>query len=124
MEYRKAELDDINGLIDIRLSYLEADQGKLKEEDVKKLKEYLPEYYEEHLGKDLISYIAVDEGRIVASTFLVIITRPANPHFITGKTGEVLNVYTAPEYRSMGVASHLIKMMLKDAEKMNLSYVE
>lgn len=124
MNYRKASTKDIKELVRIRLEYLKDDYGVLSEKQIKELSCSLPVYYKNHLGKDIIIYVAEDRERIVSSAFLLIVEKPANPSFITGKTGDVLNVYTDPEYRRKGIAGNLIGMLLKDSKEMNLAYVE
>jgi len=52
------------------------------------------------------------------------VERPANPSFPTGKIGNILNVYTRPEYRRRGLAGRLMDMMREDAKQYNLSYLE
>lgn len=124
MEFRKAAISDISQLVEMRLGYLKADHGSLTEEVVTKLKGSLPAYFENHLGKDMIIFAAADGAEIVSTVFLLIVEKPANPSFITGKTGTVLNVYTKPKYRKKGLAGKLMKMMIDYAKEMELSFVE
>lgn len=84
----------------------------------------LPSYYEKHLNKDLIVYVARDEMDIASCTFLLIVEKPMSPSFITDKTGTVLNVYTKSEYRKKGYAKKLITMMLEDAKAEGVSIIE
>ena len=60
----------------------------------------------------------------MASVFLVIFEKPANPLFTTGKTGTILNVYTKKEYRRQGLAAKLLEMAIEEAKKRNLSYLD
>jgi N-acetylglutamate synthase-like GNAT family acetyltransferase len=76
------------------------------------------------LGTDFHAYIAENEGEIIASVFLVIQELPANTNFITGKIGNILNVYTRPEYRMKGIAKQLLNNMIGEARTKNLSYLE
>lgn len=50
--------------------------------------------------------------------FLLITEKPANPSFVSGRTGTVLNVYTKPEYRRLGIARSLMRELLAEAEKL------
>lgn len=124
MDFRKAVIKDIPQLVEMRLGYLKEDHGSLTEEEITKISDSLLVYYQNHLGKDMNIYLAADGTEIVSTVFLLVVEKPANPSFITGKTGTVLNVYTKPQYRQKGLAGSLMKMMLDDAEKMKLSYVE
>lgn len=61
---------------------------------------------------------------MIASVFLFLSEKPANPAFITGKTGTILNVYTKPNYLGQGIAKKLMEMAIANAKKLDLSYLE
>jgi ribosomal protein S18 acetylase RimI-like enzyme len=123
MVLRKADLNDVAALVKIRLAYLEDDFG-LSEEQLSRLRSQLPEYFKNHVERDMIAYIAEEDREFISSVFLLIIEKPANPSMITGRIGNILNVYTKPEYRRRGLAGQLLKQAVKDAEDMELSYLE
>jgi predicted GNAT family acetyltransferase len=83
---------------------LQEDLGVISAKDLEVIQGSLPLYYEKHLNKDLIVYVVRNEMDIVSCAFLLIVEKPMSPSFITGKTGNVLNVYTKPEYRKKGYA--------------------
>lgn len=122
MKFEKATIKDINMLTDLRLAYLQEDLGIITYKQL--IQESLPGYYEKHLNKDLIVYVARNEMDIVSCAFLLIVEKPMSPSFITGKTGIVLNVYTKPDYREKGYAKKLITTMLEDAKADGLSIIE
>ena len=122
MKFEKATIKDINMLTDLRLAYLQEDLGVITDKQL--IQESLPGYYEKHLNKDLMVYVARDDEDIIACAFLLIVEKPMSPSFITGKTGTVLNVYTKPEYRNKGYAKKLMTMMLEDATAQDVSVIE
>ena len=122
MIFEKATIKDINGLTDLRLAYLQEDLGVITDKEL--IQESLPGYYEKHLNKDLMVYVARDEEDIVSCAFLLIVEKPMSPSFITGKTGTVLNVYTKPGYRHRGYAKELMTMMLEEATAQDVSVIE
>ena len=122
MKFEKATIKDINGLTDLRLAYLQEDLGVITDKEL--IQESLPGYYEKHLNKDLMVYVARDDEDIVSCAFLLIVEKPMSPSFITGKTGTVLNVYTKPEYRNKGYAKKLMTMMLEEATAQDVSVIE
>lgn len=124
MNIRKATSADIDELVKIRIAYLKEDYGDLSFEQVDILKKKLPEYYSNHIQSDMIAYIAEENNKIISSVFLVIIEKPSNPSFMSGKIGDILNVYTAPEYRKQGIAGQLMKLAIDEAKEMELSYLE
>lgn len=124
MIFDKATKKDIGKLTELRISYLQEDLGVVSNKNLELMQATLPSYYEKHLNKDLIVYVARDEMDIVSCAFLLIVEKPMSPSFITGKTGTVLNVYTKSEYRKRGYAKKLITMMLKYAKVEGVSVIE
>lgn len=124
MIFEKASIEYCEQLVKLRILYLTEDHGTLSSEDTKRISDSLPDYYKKHLNKDLFVYICRNENEIVSCCFLLVTEKPANPDFINGKTGTVLNVYTKPEHRKKGYARKLIESMLADAKTMELDYVE
>lgn len=124
MTFKKATLQDISTLTDLRIAYLQEDLGDITESDYKLIKKSLPSYYEKHLNKDLFVYVARTGKGIVSCAFLLVVEKPMSPFFITGKTGTVLNVYTKPEYRKKGYAKKLMEIMLEDAMMLDLSTID
>ena len=124
MIFDKATIEDIGVLTDLRIAYLNEDLGVISNENLELMQASLPSYYEKHLNKDLMAYVARDEMDIVSCAFLLIAEKPMSPSFITGKTGTVLNVYTKSEYRKRGYAKKLITMMLEDAKAEGVSVIE
>lgn len=124
MIYEKACTNDIEQLTGLRLKYLLDDYGEIPENTLVAIKDKLPAYFREHLNKDLFVFVCRDNDIIVSCVFLYVSEKPSNPSFVNGKTGTVMNVYTEPAYRRKGIAGELIRMMLSEAEKMQLDFVE
>lgn len=124
MTFEKADIQDISALTNLRIAYLQEDLGTIIDNDLYLIKASLPVYYEKHINKDLLVYVARDEDDIVSCAFLLIVEKPMSPSFITGKTGTVLNVYTKPECRGQGYAKKLMTMMLEDAAAQDVSVIE
>lgn len=119
-----AASDDLKHVIDMRIAYLKEINNKLSDKENNALLKHLPDYYQRHMGKDFFAYLAMDGDQPASTVYLLIIERPANLNFITGKTAILLNVYTYPEYRKKGFASVLLSMAVEDARKLNVSNIE
>ena len=102
MNIRTATKDDIPTLIDFRFSYLHDDVGELTPEQTEKLNKQLPDYFDRHIGQDFTAYITIE--------------KPANTHFINGKTAVLMNVYTKEKFRRQGVASSILHRLIADAK--------
>lgn len=124
MVIRKATNIDLYELIKIRIAYLKEDYGNISPQQIIGLRKQLPEYYINHIEKDMIAYIAEENNEIISSVFLVIIEKPSNPTFMSGKIGNILNVYTKPQYRKQGIAGQLLKLVIDESKGMNLAYLE
>jgi N-acetylglutamate synthase-like GNAT family acetyltransferase len=55
--------------------------------------------------------------------YLIIGEWPPNRTFINGKIGTLLNVYTYPEYRKKGIVTNIIKMIIEEAKKRDVSVI-
>ncbi len=124
MIVENAEIADIDLLTELRIAYLKEDYGKLDEEDIRKIRRDLPDYFKKNLNENIFCYLIRNEESVIACAFLLVIEKPMSPAFITGRTGTVLNVYTNPAYRHRGYAKKIMNKLLSDAMEKNLSFVE
>ena len=120
----KAEEKHIPELVRMRLSYLSEDTGFKTPEQKEEIASSLPGYFEKHLNKDLIVFLALAEGKAVSCAFLLITEKPMSPSFPNGLCGTVLNVYTEEQYRHQGYARALIQGLLKEGSQRGLSVIE
>ena len=124
MIIRKATMEDIDILIKLRIDYLLADVGNLTEEEENIIRSQLTTYYVKHINHDFIALLAEIDNKVVSTAFLVISEKPANPAFITGKTGTLLNVFTYSEYRRRGIATKVICQIIEEAKKLGVSSID
>lgn len=124
MEYRVINKDRINDLVDMRLKYLQEDFQSTSQENFDLVRKNLPKYFENHLNRDLFAFGAFCGDKIISTAFLLIIEKPCNPRFTTGRTGEIFSVYTLEDYRRQGAAYNLLKMLMEFAEKQKLYLIE
>jgi len=121
---RKATIADMETLIKLRLDYLATDKGSLTEEEEKVIRSQLLEYFKKNIGQNCVAVFAEENGKVISTAFLAISEKPANPSFITGKTGTLLNVLTYPEYRRRGYATKVISEIIDESRRLGLSYIE
>ena len=124
MKYGIANTNDIPALIEMRVQYLIEEHGKLAQDELILITKNLRDYFHKHLNKDILVFICRDVDTIVSCCFLCITEKPANLDFINGKIGTILNVYTRPAYRNIGIAGRLLNMLLAEAAKIGLDFVE
>ncbi len=124
MELREAALSDIPALIELRMDFLAEGFPAMTESEAQTICASLPEYFDRHLPTDLAIFAAFADGALVSTVYLQAIDKPANPNYLTGKTGVILNVYTRPAYRRRGIAKKLMQAALEKAKELGYTVVE
>ena len=94
-----ADKNDIKELIRMRIAYMVDDFGSVSDIEKESMEKQLPEYFERKLNTELVAFVAKDGEMIVSVAYLHIIEMPSNSILLNGLYGEVLSVYTLPEYR-------------------------
>ena len=122
--FDEASKDDIKELVRLRIAYMIDDFGGVSDHERECMEKQLPDYFNRKLGNELVVFIAKDDNRIVSVAYLHIIEMPANSILLNGLYGEVLNVYTEPEYRGKGLCTQLIKNLIEDGKKRGLGRVD
>ena len=98
-EIIKAGPEDIAGLAEMRIAYLQEDLGEMSGQEADQYRTRLKEYFERVLNQNIFCYAAKENEEILSTAFLLVSEKPASPSFPNGRTGTILNVYTKPEYR-------------------------
>lgn len=126
MEIYKATLKDIDDLVQLRIDFLKMDHGHISDQNENIIRKQSREYFEKHIPiDDFIAVIAKDNiGKIMSAAFLIIQECPANPSFMTGRTGILLNVITYPEYRRRGIATQVLQSLIEEAKIKSISSID
>ncbi|MBO4477345.1 MAG: GNAT family N-acetyltransferase [Lachnospiraceae bacterium] len=119
-----ARIKDIPELVRLRIAYMIDDYGSVSDADRRAMEEQLPGYFERKLGRELVAFVARDGEHLVATVYLLIIEKPANPAFLNGLEGEVLNVFTEKEYRGRGISTRLLNEMIAYAKEKQLCRID
>lgn len=115
--YRRATLKDIDELVECRLEMrLEREVGNTAI-SIDEFRSRNHDYFKKHLPDDsFISWIALDEGNIVATSGLCFFCAPPTFSNPSGNTAYVMNIYTKSGYRKRGIASMLMGHITREAE--------
>jgi len=125
MNIRKLTLSDIDILIRLRMDYIAEDMGSPSESEKDAIISQLRAYFRKHIPEDtFFAFVAEQNGDVLASAFLAISEKPANPAFTTGRVGTLMNVLTYPAYRNTGIATQLIECVISEAKRLNVSLIE
>ena len=124
IEFGKATKADIDELVKLRIAYMVDDFGGVSDHEKECMEKQLPDYFNRKLGDELIAFVAKDGNRIVSVAYLHIIEMPANSILLNGLYGEVLSVYTEPEYRGNGLCTKLMQNLIDYGKKRGLGRVD
>lgn len=113
MEYRVTDANDIDMLMDVRLSMLRIVNDLpadyiFDDELVVSSRRYF-------LEGDQTTVVAVDDGRCVACASMSYIEIMPTFSHPSGKRAHLMNVYTEKDYRRRGIARQLVNMLIGDA---------
>ena len=113
MEYRVTDANDIDMLMDVRLSMLRIVNDLpadyiFDDELVVSSRRYF-------LEGDQTTVVAVDDGRCVACASMSYIEIMPTFSHLSGKRAHLMNVYTEKHYRRRGIARQLVNMLIEDA---------
>ena len=124
ISFEQATKEDIDELIRMRIEYMIDDFGSVSDKEREGMERQLPDYFSRKLGTELIAFVAKEGKRIVSVAYLHIIEMPANSILLNGLYGEVLSVYTEPEYRGQGLCTQLMKNLVEYGRETGLGRVD
>ena len=122
--FDNANQNDIDELIRLRLAFITEDAGSLSSLQEQCIEEQLRDFFNRKLGKELIAFVARDEKCIIAVAYLLLMEMPANARLQNGLYGEVLNVYTLPEFRGKGLCTTLMQHLIEYGKKCGLGCID
>ena len=120
MEFRKAALEDVPALVELRKQQL-MDEGSPV---VQNIDVELHHYFTRGLADNsFIAWLALEDSVIVATSGLCFYQLPPNFHNPSGRNAYVTNMFTSKEYRRRGIASVLLEKILDEARSLSFPVV-
>ena len=115
--YRKAVLSDAEKLAEMRSVFLKELKNASEEERVIIERANL-EYFKKALYDDtFISWIALDNEEIIATSGLSFSEVPPYFQVPDGKVAYIMNMVTSPSYRNRGIGTELFKRIVEEAKQ-------
>lgn len=121
ISYQKLTEKEVDIFMDMRITQLR-EEGATEDFD---LKPALADYYHRHM-KDgtFVSWLAVDNGKIVGTSGMSFVEKP--PYFgcPNGKIGLLSSMFTCKEYRRQGIAKELLTRVVNEAREYGCGVVQ
>lgn len=121
MEYRRLTPDDLDIFITMRINQLREEGAK----DDTDLRPALLDYYTRHMADGtFVSWLAVENGKIVGTSGMSFVEKP--PYFgcPSGKMGLLSSMFTDPAYRRRGIARKLLSLVVEEARNYGCGVVQ
>jgi GNAT superfamily N-acetyltransferase len=116
MEYRKANLSDLDKLAQLRVEML-CEDGAYSETFRAHIFNNTKQFISDGiLDESFVSWAAVQGTQIIAMGGVSFLSLPPNDWCPGGKTAYIGNVYTVPAFRKQGIASCLLEHMISEAK--------
>ena len=125
--YKKLTDAELETFINMRIAQLTEEytsEGKTVPDGVD-LKSALKDFYNRHMADGtFVSWLAMDGDKIIGTSGMSFVEKP--PYFScpTGKLGLLSSMYTAPDYRRMGIAKELLHRVVGEARNYGCGAVQ
>lgn len=119
-KYRKANMDDIDKLIDLRKKQL-VDEGIEPNIDIDT--ELYNFFKNKLIDGALIQWLVEDNEEIIACGALIFYEFPPSYTNKSGKKGYITNMYTKEKYRGQGIATNLLTKLVDEAKNSDASII-
>ena len=118
MEYRRATVDDIDELVDMRMAMRAEREEGVCAISLDDFEARTREYFLSHIpDESFIAWVAIDIGNIIATGGLCVHHVPPTYGNPSGKVGYLVNMYTLPKYRGQSIAAKLLEYLMEEARQ-------
>ena len=124
IKIRRVRTEDLAGMTAARLDYLREMQGDRPAAYLKELQQSLQLFFIQSIAEEsFFALLAEYEGEVVSYGGMILKKIPGDLNQFSYLEGDILNMYTLPEYRRKGISSLILENLLAEAEKMGVSKV-
>ena len=124
LSYQRATPADLELLTNLRLTVLRAANQLEESADLTQVRANTRTYYETALqNTQHIAYLVYDGTTLIGAggvSFYQILPTYHNP---TGENAYIMNMYTEPAYRNHGIATHLLHLLVSEANRRGVTRI-
>ena len=118
LDYRKATTDDLDILTKTRIEVLRAANGLDDNTNMSRVEKETRAYYENALANGShTAYLVFDGDVFIGAGGISYYTVMPTFHNPTGRKAYIMNMYTRPDHRRMGIATKTLDLLIQDAKK-------
>lgn len=116
LEYRKAEIKDLELLATTRIEVLRAANQLTQDTDMENVFRNTRSYYLRALEEKIhTAYLVFDREQVVGTGGISYFQVMPTYHNPSGEKAYIMNMYTHPNYRRQGIARHTLNLLIQDA---------
>ena len=124
LEYRKASIEDVDLLTKTRIEVLLAANHLPGSTDMGEVEKQSRAYYENAIPDGThTAFLVFDREQFVGAGGISYYQVMPTYHNPTGRKGYIMNMYTRPEYRRMGIAYHMLDLLIQDAREKDVTFI-
>ena len=117
LTYRKATVNDVELLVNTRVSLIDEDSG-LNENEKKDLYDSNKEYMQTAMKQEIfIAFLAFDGDVFVGTASACLYAVLPGKKLPKGRNAYIQNVYVVPSYRRHGIGKKIISMLIDEVKR-------
>ena len=121
IQYRRLTVGDLDKFIEMRISQLR-EEGAREDIDIRPA---LYDYYHRHMADGtFVSWLAVDDGRIVGTSGMSFVEKPPYYSCPNGRIGLLSSMFTDKDYRRKGIAKALLTKVVDEAREYGCGVIQ
>ena len=120
LKYRKANINDITKLVDLRKKQL-IDEGIEPNIDIDE--ELIDFFFNKLSDGSFIQWLVEDKEEIIACGAVILYDFPPSYTNKSGKKAYITNIYTKQNYRGQGIATNLLEKLVDEVKTLGISKI-
>ena len=122
--YKKATIEDINLLTKSRIEVLKAANRLADDVDMEEVEAQSWDYYEKALSdRTHTAYLVFDSNRFIGAGGISYYRVMPTYHNPSGNKAYIMNMYTNPDYRRMGIAMKTLELLVAEAKEKGIKAI-
>jgi GNAT superfamily N-acetyltransferase len=124
IEFKRADLNDLEALVSSRIKVLIAANKLPEDTDMSLIEQQSRDYYKQSLADGThTAYLVYDGDDIIAAGGVSYYRVMPTCDIPTGRKAYIMNMYTDPRYRRQGIAYKTLSLLIEDAKSKGVTFI-